>query len=154
MTELNTLLERMRRVEALYARTDVDGERAAAGHALNAILEQLRRYQEVDPPVEYKFTMSDAWSRRMFMALARRYRLEPYRYRGQRYTTVMLRVSKSFVDGTLWPEFEELSQLLRTHLDQVTDQVIAQGLDASGSDETSIETASKVALPAPRGETL
>ena len=150
MTELETLLERMRRVEALYARTDVDGERAAAGHALQAILEQLRRHQQADPPVEYKFTMSDTWSRRLFMALARRYRLEPYRYRGQRYTTVMLRVSKSFVNDTLWPEFEELSQMLRAHLDQVTDQIIAKSLDASGSDETTIKTANDGALPAPR----
>src|SRR5688500_10660604 len=122
MTEHEKLLERMRRVEALYARTDVEGERAAAGQALQAILEQLRQFQQQDPAVEFKFTMSDPWSRRLFMALARRYGLEPYRYTGQRRTTVMLRVSKSFVNNTLWPEFDELSELLRSHLNLITEQ--------------------------------
>jgi len=149
VTELEKLLERMRRVEALYSRTDVEGERTAAGNALEGILEQIRRYQDADPAVEYKFKLGDAWSRRLFMALARRYQLEPYRYRGQRHTTVMMRVSRSFVDKTLWPEFQQLSQLLRSHLDEVTDQVIAQGLSSSGSDEATIKDVGG-ALPAPR----
>jgi len=149
MTELEKLLERMRRVEALYSRTDVEGERTAAGNALEAILEQIRRYQQADPAVEYKFTLSDPWSRRLFMALARRYKLEPFRYRGQRYTTVMLRVPRSFVERTLWPEFKQLSQLLQSHLDEVADQIIAQCLSSSGSDEAAIKEVSG-ALPAPQ----
>jgi hypothetical protein len=149
VSEYEKLLERMRRVEALFARTDVAGERAAAGHALEAILEQLRRYQEQDPAVEYKFSMSDPWSRRLFMALARRYQLEPYRYRGQRHTTVMLRVSKSFVNDTLWPEFQELSKLLQSHLSQVTEQIIRESLNSSGSDETVVTTGTEAALPGP-----
>jgi hypothetical protein len=56
-----------------------------------------------DPPVEYKFTLGDGWSRKLFMALALRYGLKPFRYRGQRYTTVMLRVSKRFVDALSGP---------------------------------------------------
>jgi len=143
------LLERMRRVEALYARTDVAGERAAAGHALEAILEQLKRYRESDPPVEYKFSLSDIWSRRLFLALARRYELQPYRYPGQRRSTIMLRISRSFVDKTLWPEYKELSALLQTHLNEVTEQIIAQALHTSGSDETVTETAGNVASSAP-----
>jgi hypothetical protein len=149
MADLEKLLERMRRIEALYSRTDVPGERAAAGNALEAILEQIRRHQQSDPPVEFSFKLGDHWSRRLFMALARRYKLEPYRYRGQRHTTVMLRVPRSFVDKTLWPEFTQLSDLLRTHLDEVTNQVIAQGLGASSSDETVVKDSSG-ALPAPQ----
>ena len=149
MSEHEKLLERMRRVEALYARTDVEGERAAAGHALQAILEQLRQSQQRDPAVEFKFSMADTWTRRLFLALARRYGLEPYRYSGQRHTTVMLRVSKSFVDNTLWPEFKDLSELLRSHLNVMTEQIIAQSLNASGTDETVIAPGSSGALPAP-----
>ena len=51
-----------------------------------------------------KFQLADEWRRRLMVALLRRYGLRPYRYSGQRYTTVMARVPKSFVDGTLWPE--------------------------------------------------
>ena len=58
------------------------------------------------------------------MALARRYGLKPFRYRGQRYTTVMVRVPKRFVDDTLWPEFCELDKALRETLERATDQVI------------------------------
>ena len=41
--------------------------------------------------------MADDWSRQLFLALLRRYELKPYRYRGQRYTTVMVKVPKKFV---------------------------------------------------------
>ena len=40
------------------------------------------------------------------------YGLEPYRYKGQRYTTVMVRAPRSFVDSTLWPEYLELQGAL------------------------------------------
>ena len=90
-----------------------------------------------DPPVEFKFTMSDDWSRRLFTALLRRYGIQPYRYRGQRHTTVMARVSKSFVDQTLWPEFLELSNVLQKYLSDVTERVIRQAIyeDSSEAEE-------------------
>jgi hypothetical protein len=62
------------------------------------------------------------WQRRVFVALLRRYGFEPYRYKGQRYTTVMARLSTKFVDETLWPEFEAFSSTLRTYLSEVTDK--------------------------------
>lgn len=150
MSELEALLERMRRVEALFARTDVPGEKAAAERARDAILEQLQKYRQTDPPIEFRFKLADSWSRRLFMALARRYGLQPYRYHGQRHTTVMLRVSKSFCDGVLWPEFRELSDLLESHLETVTSQVIAQVLNASDADETQVVAESSGALPGPK----
>lgn len=149
MLELDKLLERMRRVEALYARTDVDGEKAAAGQALQAILAQVQRQRATDPAVEYKFKLGDNWNRRLFMALARRYQLEPYRYRGQRHSTVMLRVPKSFVDSTLWPEFQELSRLLATHLMEVTNKIISDALNASGSDDTAVQEGTAAAISGP-----
>ncbi len=48
--------------------------------------------------------MPDMWPRRVFVALLRRYGIRPYRYRRQRYTTVMAKVSQRFVDDTLWPQ--------------------------------------------------
>lgn len=132
--ELDELLETLRRIEALHARTDVLGERQAAAAALDAMRARLARLVQQDPPVEYKFTMADDWSRRLFTALLRRYGIQPYRYRGQRYTTVMARVSKSFVDETLWPEFLELSDVLTKYLSEVTDRVIRQAISEDSSE--------------------
>ena len=70
------------------------------------------------------------WSQRLFVALLRRYGIRPYRYRRQRYTTVMARVSVSFVEETLWPEFVELDKALHAHLDEVTNRVIRDGIHA------------------------
>ncbi|MHB0958351.1 MAG: hypothetical protein ACYC0X_17660 [Pirellulaceae bacterium] len=142
MNTFDQLLERLRRVEALHARTDVDGERVAAAHAMQAILAQLARCEQQDPAVEHKFTMHDSWSRRLFTALLRRYSIVPFRYRGQRYTTVMAKVSRSFVKTTLWPEFVELDKILTEYLSSVTDRVIREAIFQDSSE------ASELAKPA------
>ena len=120
------LIEKLRLIEALFAGATTEGEQVAADHARQRILERLRSMETEDPPVEYRFTMGDMWSRRVFVALLRRYGLRPYRYRRQRYTTVMVRVSKGFVDETLWPQFERLSDTLQEYLSEVTDRVVVQ----------------------------
>ena len=128
------LLDRLAKIEALHAGTTYDGERVAAEKAREKIKALLTDLQAKAPPEEYKFTMADAWSRRLFMALLRRYDLKPYRYRGQRYTTVMVRVPKSFVDETLWPEFQEFSGVLQEYLSEVTDKVISDVLQQKPDD--------------------
>ena len=110
------LIEKLRLIEALFAGAATEGEKVAAERAKQRILERLRSYEREDPPVEYRFAMDDMWSRKVFVAMLRRYGIRPYRYRGQRYTTVMARLSKRFVDETLWPEFQEISETLRTYL--------------------------------------
>ncbi len=128
MTQEEKLLEKLRRIEALFAGTDAAGERDAAAAAAKRLRERLNEFRRVDPPVEYRFTMSDPWSRRLLTALLRRYGIEPYRYSGQRHTTVMAMVPESFVDQTLWPEFQQLSEVLRAYLDEVANRVISEGV--------------------------
>jgi tRNA nucleotidyltransferase (CCA-adding enzyme) len=118
------LIEKLRRIEALHAGATTPGERDAAANAMHAIQLRLKLAEREQPAIEFKFTMGDHWSRRLFMALARRYGLKPYRYRGQRHTTVMLRVPRRFVDDTLWPEFVELDSVLRETLERATEQVL------------------------------
>ena len=89
---------------------------------------KLEKLELESPPVDFKFTLADVWSRRLLIALLRRYELEPFRYRGQRTTTVMVKVSKRFVDETLWPQFLELERTLRGFLDEVTDRVISEAI--------------------------
>ncbi len=129
------LLDRLAKIEALHAGTTYDGERAAAEMARDRIRALLDEMQAKGPDEEYKFRMADAWSRRLFLALLRRYGLKPYRYRGQRYTTVMVRAPKTFVDETLWPEFQEFSSVLQEYLSEVTDKVISDVLQQSPDDE-------------------
>lgn len=133
------LLEKLAKIEALFAGTTSAGERVAAAEARRRILERLAEVRALDPPIEFKFSLSDTWSRRVFLALCRRYELAPYRRRGQRYTTVMLKVPRRFVDETLWPEYQELSETLRAYLEEVTERVVTQVLQADSSEAVEAE---------------
>ena len=90
--------------------------------------------EAVEPAVEFRFSLTDAWSRRLFIAVLRRQGLKPYRYHGQRRTTVMVKVVKSYLDATLWPEFLQLQAVLHEHFEAVTKRVIAQAIGAEDSD--------------------
>jgi len=127
------LIDKLRRIQALYLGATTAGERAAAEKAYERVSSRLHQERHVEI-TEYKFTMSDAFQRRLFTALARRHGLRPFRYKRQRYTTVMLKVSPRFVDEVLWPEFEQLSQSLNAYLSQVTERVIAEAVHADQSD--------------------
>lgn len=128
------LLEKLKLVEALHAGAATPGERDAAAGARERILKRLREVEVVDPPIEYTFHMQNPWSRKLLSALLRRYDLRPYRYRRQRHTTVMAKVSKRFLDETLWPQFRELDRILTQHLNEVTERVISEGIHAGGAE--------------------
>ncbi|MEB3202621.1 MAG: hypothetical protein VKK05_07400, partial [Synechococcus sp.] len=106
------LVEKLRRIEALHARPGSEGERQAAERARERIQARLKQLEAEEPPIEFRFSLADQWSRHLFVALLRRYGIHPYRYRGQRRTTVMARLSRAFVNETLWPEFQELQSTL------------------------------------------
>ena len=128
------LRERLRKIEALFARAGAEGERMAAEAALERVRQRLADIQKRDPTIEMQFSLGDQWSRRLFLALCRRYGLSPYRLYRQRYTTVMLRSPKSFVEQILWPEFEELNGALVQYLDDVTQRVIAEAVHGDTSE--------------------
>jgi hypothetical protein len=140
-----TLLEKLRKIEALYAGTKVDGEREAARRAAERIRERLAELRGREEEIEYRYRLPDPWKRRLFLALCRRYGLKPYRERGQRQTSVMLRAPKSFQDRTLWPEYQALSLELDAHLDELTTRAIREAIDDDVS-EAAEGTESK-ALP-------
>ena len=133
------LIDKLRLIERLASGATTKGEEVAAELAKERILERLRLFEKEDPPVEYKFSMTDMWSRKVFVALLRRYGIKPYRYHRQRHTTVMAKLSKTFVDETLWPEFQDISSTLSDYLSEVTDRVISQFLDQESSEAAVIE---------------
>lgn len=133
------LREKLRKIEALYAGAATPGERDAAEAALSRLRARLKAEAEAEAPVEMKFSLGDEWSRRLFLALCRRYGLEPYRYRRQRLTTVMVRLPVSFCDQVLWPEFCELDRELRGYLDAVTSRLIAEDVFADTGEARELD---------------
>jgi hypothetical protein len=138
------LREKLSKIEALFAGASTDGERVAAGEARRRIQERLASVEKLDPPVEYRFSIPDTWSRKLFLSLVRRYDIKPYRHRGQRRTTVMVKAPKPFVNETLWPEFQQLNGALRTYLEEITDRVIAEALHGDSSEATEVAEPAKL----------
>lgn len=134
MTLEQELREKLRRIEALYEGATTPGERSAAAAALERIRKRLGETQKQERLIEYKFTFSDEWSRRLFASLCRRYGLDPYRYKGQRHTTVMVRAPQSFVERTLWPQYDALHRELDRYLMEVTDRIIREEVFGDAGD--------------------
>jgi hypothetical protein len=139
MSDFVGLIEKLKLIEALYSGATTPGERSAAENARLRIKNKIEQYKEADPPVEYKFALQDMWSRRLFVALLRRYDIKPYRYYRQRYTTVMAKVSKTFVDNTLWPQFLELDKELTTHINDTAERVIKEAVFGDSSEAEEIK---------------
>jgi hypothetical protein len=138
MTIEAQLREKLAKIEALFAGAGTTGERDAAQAALQRVRARLAELQKRDPAAETQFSMPDQWSRRLFVALCRRYGLSPYRYRRQRLTTVVLRAPRGFIDEVLWPEFQELNQALRTYLNDVTLKIIREEVHSDASEATEV----------------
>jgi hypothetical protein len=126
MTTEQQLREKLRKITALFEGAATAGERQAAAAAIERVRQALRGSVKAEPLPETKFTMSDQWQRRLFTALCRRYGLEPYRYKRQRRTTVILRAPRSFIDKTLWPEYLELQAALYAYLNEATERIIRE----------------------------
>ncbi len=126
VTTEDQLREKLRKITALFEGATTMGERQAAAAAIARIRQALQASvrQEVLP--EAKFSMPDQWQRRLFTALCRRYGLEPYRYKRQRQTTIIVRAPRSFIEHTLWPEFRELQAALQAYLNEATERIIRE----------------------------
>ena len=118
--------EKLRKIEALFARAGTSGERVAAAAAAERIRDRLEQARVAEAAIEMRFSLGDPWSRQLFVALCRRYDLKPFRHRGQRRTTVMLEVPERFIEDVLWPEFQELNQVLVDYLSEVTERIIRE----------------------------
>ena len=66
-------MEKLRRIEALHARPGSEGERHAAERARERIQARLKELEAYEPPIEFRFSLADQWSRHLFVALLRNY---------------------------------------------------------------------------------
>jgi len=126
MTTEQQLREKLRKITALFEGAATAGERQAARAEIDRIRQALDAAVKTQPLPETKFSIMDQWQRRLFLALCRRYGLEPFRYKGQRYTTLIIRAPRTFVDNTLWPEFRELQSVLHSYLNEATERIIRE----------------------------
>ena len=134
------LIERLKKVERLFAGATTEGEKKASANARDRITARLNELRAANKNVEFKFSLADAWSRKLFLALLRRYDLKPYRRPRQRYTTVMVKAPEDFINETLWPEYLELSEILQSYLTQVTEKIISESIFSDSSDAPELPT--------------
>jgi hypothetical protein len=134
MVTEHDIREKLRKIEALFAGAATPGERDAAEAARERIQQRLRDYERAERPEEWRFSLENPWSRKLFIALARRYGLSPYRRSGQRRTSIMVSAPRGFVESTLIPEFEECNRVLVQHLDALAAEIIESTLASDMSD--------------------
>lgn len=133
------LREKLRKIEALYAGAATTGEKAAAEAAAERIRKQFESAGLKERAEECKFSIPDPWSRQLFIALCRRYGLRPYRYPRMHRQTVIVRAPPSLMQTMLWPEFEELSDALTSHLLAITEKIIREEVHEATQDAEEID---------------
>ena len=142
------LQEKLRKIEALHAGTTSEGEREATRAAAERIRARLAEVRALEPDAELVYTLPDPWTRKLFVALCRRYGLKPFRRYRQRESTVQVVAPETFQRRTLWPEYLALSEELEKHLADVTVRVIREVIHDDVS-EASEGDAPPKALPEP-----
>lgn len=144
MTLEQELRQKLRKIEALFAGAATKGERLAAGAAAERIRDRLDQAAAEEEEIEMKFSISDAWSRQLFVALCRRYGLRPFRYRRMHRQSIIVSAPKSFVEQVLWPEFEELNVALTAYLSEITEKVIREEVHGETGDADEVEEAPRI----------
>jgi len=140
------LREKLRKIAALFEGATTAGERDAAAAAIARIRAVLAAAELTEQTIEMQFRLSDRWHRRLFLALCRRYGLRPYRYPRQRYSSVVLRAPKSFINNTLWPEFLQIKDALDEYLNDATERIIRDEVFGN-AEEAEEQAGAPEALP-------
>lgn len=132
--------DRLAKLEALFARGATEGERAAAGAALERMQARLDLggggTAKGEPEIEMQYSLPDVWAVKLFVALCRKHGVKPYRYPRQRRTTVMVRVRKAEFEHTIAAEFQSLHRELTGYFSEMVEHLIANVMQSDGDDET------------------
>ena len=138
MVDDEELRTKLARVEALFRRAGSPGERAAAGAAMDRLQGRLGASgaKPAEPEVELQFSLPDAWSVSLFVAVCRKHGVRPYRYRRQRRTSVVVRARERDFNRVVWPEYSRLQNELESYFEDVTDHLIGRAMGSDGDDST------------------
>ncbi|MEA3514414.1 MAG: hypothetical protein U9R34_02985 [Nanoarchaeota archaeon] len=119
------ILKKIKKIERLIEGANSDGEKNAAINAKKR-LEGKRYKKEAEDLIEYRISTEDLWHKKLFVALCRKHNYKPYRYYRQKYTTVMIRISKHYLDNVLWKEYLEYSKQLTSLVEDITNEIISK----------------------------
>jgi hypothetical protein len=126
--------ERLAKIKALFEGATTDGERDAAAAAMHRINLKMAQAQGLSGAEEMRFSLPNAWSLRLFLALCRSKGLRPYRYARMRRTSVCVKVDLAILDHELWPEFVQMNEVLTQYLGQLADHIISECINADRAD--------------------
>ena len=128
------LADKIRKVEALLARAATEGEKQAAFLAKQRLLQKVVQ----SAPIEYTVKVDSHWKKRLFMAICAKHNVRAYRYKGQKYTTTTVRVTKEFMDSILWPGFNQYAKAFDELAHDIMHDLIAKIHNVKDEDEIVI----------------
>ncbi len=139
--------ERLAKIKALFAGATTAGERNAAEAALARIEIKMQRAKGPVPEQEYRFSLSNPWSLRLFPARCRSKGMKPYRPARARRTTVRVKGQPGVIKRERWPGFQHMDEVLSQYLGELADHIIAECINPDRSDAEMV-----VGIPGPGAE--
>lgn len=121
---MEDLLDKIKKIEALIEGASTSGEKSAAISAKERILNKHPHLEIYKDPKEYSLRTRGEWDKKLLLAICRKYGIKPYRYKRQKYTTVMVNINEEFLNEVLWKEYTEYSNHLNKLIKEITDDLI------------------------------
>ncbi|MEQ8238735.1 MAG: hypothetical protein RIA69_05955 [Cyclobacteriaceae bacterium] len=123
---MDSLLNKISKIEALILGASTNGEKNAALSAKERILNKHPHLEIHREPKEYSLQTSGEWNKKLLIAICRKYGVKPYRYKRQKYTTVMVNINEDFLNEILWKEYTEYSNHLNRLIEEITESLISK----------------------------
>lgn len=123
---MENLLEKIKKIEALIQGASTDGEKSAAISAKERILDKHQYLEIHKDPKEYSLRTEGQWNKKLLLAICRKYGVNPYRYKRQKYTTVMVNINEEFLNKVLWKEYTDYGDQLNRLVEEITDDLISK----------------------------
>ena len=148
MSDDQQIREKLAKIKALFAGATTPGERQAAQAAIERLQQRIDGVPQpqaaTDQPMEFRFSPTNTWSLRLFLALCRSKGYRPYRYPRMRRTSICVKIGKQAANTDLWPEYLEMNKVLTEYLGELADHIIADCINPDRSDAEVV-----AGLPAP-----
>jgi hypothetical protein len=134
-----TALDRMRSLEAHFLALPDGADLTAVRAGVERLRAQLAETRSREHDEVFTTSIPDPCARAVFLALCRRYGLNPHRHARQRRATVVVAAPPSFYEGVLWPEFQALSDVLYESFLSLTTRTLHEVLAVHGGEGITVE---------------
>jgi hypothetical protein len=120
----SSIIEKIKKIEALIAGATTDGEKQAAISAKHRILDKYPEIEVQQNQREYRLLTQGEWHKKLLLALCAKYGVKAYRYPRQKHTTVTVKINPEFLNKVLWKEYLDYSAHLALLIDEITTDLI------------------------------